>query len=1544
MRDVRTLLPDRSVRRPAVSLILVIAALLGPRTTWAQLPEPAEDLAARRIADRARAQSLAPDAAPPADATNAQVLSSLGLTSAHAPSIARTGAAAALGVFANLGAVRPLAGTSLLALSTGMAGSTAPQPGTDFSPSGVAGDRATLAVTFTVPEGMTRLVFLYRFMSAEYPEYVGSIYNDGLSISVVRGGVREEVSRSSVNSALFEGASSANAGGTGYEVYIGQQPTGGLTRWIPVRVPVTPGPMTLEISIEDVGDGIYDSQVLVSRLGLGAIETLDPNPALLQGAGLTSDVNLLATAGRPVRGLTADGASRLLLRVAPTDAARVRLTVIGGPGDGGLTPRQGGTPQSSVEVDVVNTSAGPHAFALYHPPEEFGAANLAERTVRVSATFLGGEDDGSAEQEIVLARPAILLVHGFRSDHDGAFGSAPLKTDPRFAGRIHGPTYASTAAMATTYTGYGQWVNSALKQLRDSGLAATRVDVVSHSMGGLLARKYAAEFAQYRRPQNFDLGDFNRVITVNTPHRGSPLADLAVRILENPIVGPALQFILEQYDYPYGQAYHDLRERSSAVQQIPRADVRGRALAGTGGSDFVEAAGAVGTIADLVAYLPQPPASKIFFESLAFSAATLEDANTVIFGHRQHDAVVPIESQIGGMPTARTRIFGGLDSLHWNAVPSMAYTEELVASLNTPPSSAAFGSFPARGGNPATDMLPDVPFVAYDPPPIGLTVAASPLQAAPGGAITVTVTPRDGFTATRVMAAGPGVSAFDAAPPFALQLVVPANHIGPFKIGAVGLQANGSYIGSNEVVVQVTTTAALTGLTVEPGQVLMTAIGATERLTITGQYADGVSRVLNDTGLVTFSSSNSGVATVDTAGVVTARGLGYATLRAVSGSRQVSVSVTVNPHAALPPPRANAGHDQGVTPGTLVTLAGQALGVPAGLTPTYAWAQVSGPATLGLSSLTVPAPTFTAGVAGTYVLSLIVRAGLSESAPDNVTVVVGSASAPVVNVPPGNLQVRQGETASFSVAATAIPTPTYAWRKNGSPVAGANAPTLTIANAQPSDGGAYSVVIANPSGSVTAGPAQLTVCAYAIGPTAIDVPGTGGSGSLTITTAAGCQWTATSSAGWLAVSGSAGGSGSGAVTWTAAASTLPSSRTASLSIGGVVVTVTQLPGVTMSIPGPPENLVASQNGALVTLAWDPPAFGQSPVRYVIETSTAEGRNDLPPRPTAGVQTFHAMTISSGAFYIRVRAVSAGGQSGPSNEVRVSFGGGPAVPAAPGSLTAVVSGSTVTLQWLAPRAGHPATGYVLEAGTGLGRSDIIVFNTGSSQPAFRTAGVPPGVYYIRVRGRNSTGAGEPSNELVLRVGQASCTATPEPPVMLSPTLRDAVVGLSWLPPPTGTPRSYVLLAGKAPGVPDLASFDTGSATTSFGAPVPAGTYYVRAIARTACGDSQPSNEVMFTVGQAIGPPGRAVGLTATKGAGGLVMLNWFPPATGGPPSSYMVQAGSAPGQANLAVVLTGLTATTFSTVGVPRGTYYVRVLAVNAAGVGSPSNEVTLTVP
>ena len=81
-------------------------------------------------------------------------------------------------------------------------------------------------------------------------------------------------------------------------------------------------------------------------------------------------------------------------------------------------------------------------------------------------------------------------------------------------------------------------------------------------------------------------------------------------------------------------------------------------------------------------------------------------------------------------------------------------------------------------------------------------------------------------------------------------------------------------------------------------------------------------------------------------------------------------------------------------------------------------------------------------------------------------------------------------------------------------------------------------------------------CTYALSPTSASVAAAGASGSTTLTTGAGCAWSASSSAGWLAISSATSGSGSAAVAYVASANA-GGTRSANLSIGGQTFLVTQ---------------------------------------------------------------------------------------------------------------------------------------------------------------------------------------------------------------------------------------------------------------------------------------------------------------------------------------------------------------------------------------------------
>jgi hypothetical protein len=86
------------------------------------------------------------------------------------------------------------------------------------------------------------------------------------------------------------------------------------------------------------------------------------------------------------------------------------------------------------------------------------------------------------------------------------------------------------------------------------------------------------------------------------------------------------------------------------------------------------------------------------------------------------------------------------------------------------------------------------------------------------------------------------------------------------------------------------------------------------------------------------------------------------------------------------------------------------------------------------------------------------------------------------------------------------------------------------------------------------------------------------------------------------------------------------------------------------------------------------------------------------------------------------------------------------------------------------------------------------------------------------------------------------------------------------------------------------------------------------------------------------PTAPTNLTATV-SGLSVSLSWG--ASANAPTQYVLQAGFAPGQTAITVPLSGST-TTFSA-SAAAGTYYVRVVAVNADGTSAPSNEVTVVL-
>ena len=161
-----------------------------------------------------------------------------------------------------------------LYLSSGIAdwvdtvANTGGSQGTDLGSGGAGGDTATISFTLPVPASTQpqRFKFDFLFASDEYPEFVGSNFNDFLTITVNGTNVAldEFGDLISVNNAFFTGAP---ATGTYFD---------GRTNFLTGVYPIPNNTPNLDvvISVGDVGDGIYDSAAILDNFRFETPQTI----------------------------------------------------------------------------------------------------------------------------------------------------------------------------------------------------------------------------------------------------------------------------------------------------------------------------------------------------------------------------------------------------------------------------------------------------------------------------------------------------------------------------------------------------------------------------------------------------------------------------------------------------------------------------------------------------------------------------------------------------------------------------------------------------------------------------------------------------------------------------------------------------------------------------------------------------------------------------------------------------------------------------------------------------------------------------------------------------------------------------------------------------------------------------------------------------------------------------------------------------------------------------------------------------------------------
>ena len=287
---------------------------------------------------------------------------------------------------------------------------------------------------------------------------------------------------------------------------------------------------------------------------------IDPVVAgLLNGSSVTTNVNLIASATTGlVKGAAADGTTQVILRIpASSVGQQFTVTVINDanspstsvPNDGGVFAL-GGSPSSaasSLAVTAVSISGGAEAFAIYLAPVNFSRSSadytLTTRSVTLqvsSASVITGN------ASVTVARPPVVLVHGLWGSASSFSAFTPLINDAIFDvnyatydNAITGitsttPSYSKSSSIEANSLGFAYNAPSVLAQINNfianyrtsANVASVKADIVAHSMGGDVSRTMflLPTFLSNPTFPTFGAGPINKLITIATPHLGTPVA------------------------------------------------------------------------------------------------------------------------------------------------------------------------------------------------------------------------------------------------------------------------------------------------------------------------------------------------------------------------------------------------------------------------------------------------------------------------------------------------------------------------------------------------------------------------------------------------------------------------------------------------------------------------------------------------------------------------------------------------------------------------------------------------------------------------------------------------------------------------------------------------------------------------------------------------------------------------------------------------------------------------------------------------------------
>ena len=238
---------------------------------------------------------------------------------------------------------------------------------------------------------------------------------------------------------------------------------------------------------------------------------------------------------------------------------------------------------NSIKVPGDNYDSGKKVYAgnVYRSPIEFNLSNLSDTnrtrdirpTVKITSQV---ETTAGKPHALVIVRPAVVLVHGinsnpetwntavqalqargfetehFRVNHGGGadHGNGAIEISSQLVAQMtekaiasfqgaefqgpNGNSYQAFPSLAAPTTVTKPMFPKTANANVGRKIVAQKVDIIAHSYGGLLSRWYMEQSGTFEAKRNV-----RKLITLGTPHLGSPQANMVREVFKNGLIANA---------------------------------------------------------------------------------------------------------------------------------------------------------------------------------------------------------------------------------------------------------------------------------------------------------------------------------------------------------------------------------------------------------------------------------------------------------------------------------------------------------------------------------------------------------------------------------------------------------------------------------------------------------------------------------------------------------------------------------------------------------------------------------------------------------------------------------------------------------------------------------------------------------------------------------------------------------------------------------------------------------------------------------------------